>query len=897
MTMTAQPGARPHLERPAVSWLRPARSLRSALSLVVDLLLAIIAVAVSVLLHPWVVSAGDTQYQEFLRMEWVLAAGGKGVQLDPLSLPLAPLLHVSVAAVVGQTAAEMWLPILLSVGILLVLTRVLLHGYPLGAKLLAAALMLASPPFYLLQRDLHVQLFVLLLGLQLSTLRSFRLNPTVSRVTLAIGLNILLSLTSFTAVIAIAAAMVYLLFSSSCQDGTSAAAWRALLWLYAPFSLSGYAVWAIAWGILGSRLRTSLFQPDGPAGPGALQQLLSGQGAALVLPLLLLCGLTALLWIFVRHPETRMRGGRTQTVGWAVVAFMSTASVLIVLQVTLPMLSVVLELASSLILLVPAALGSVYGQARNVLRLSTPWTRLALAAAGAGVLALFALTYIVRPVTGGVALPPVAARAAVARAAAAGFAARDPGGRILLDPRFTADFVLASRIDPHRLLTPFDRDFARLVAAPPRDVRAVVLSDTPADLVNGNYPAERVADLLPDAHLLTAATAHRRFVRVFARDSMLEPTVNASPKQYDPTVRRWENVILTAVLREMDKRKGLPARPETSATAGWAYAVDMGTLLDYAAARGDAHLFRLLSDRVKKFYLITRSDDINALYTVAWRAWPGHALEASGTTETLRMVDGYWTAGQRWHNPYYLRLAHLMARAYMRHQTSNQYGLKWYIRNYYNYETKNYATNTFLVDYAPDVLWRVAIGTHDSELRKAADKAAEFVEGAQLPFGFFHEMYQPEISTLYANMKYFSPNGIMQIIDAHEAAMGISTHYAPRQARRTYRFDKAHYRHITYQYYMSGRPVGFGKGDAKGPAIYAFMARLAVRMGDPSFAHRLIAVYMNPRKLYADPKARPGNDSNWFFGWTSVLQAMGEYQLALNHTHRTPASAARLTAL
>jgi hypothetical protein len=220
----------------------------------------------------------------------------------------------------------------------------------------------------------------------------------------------------------------------------------------------------------------------------------------------------------------------------------------------------------------------------------------------------------------------------------------------------------------------------------------------------------------------------------------------------------------------------------------------------------------------------------------------------------------------------------------VRHQFSDQYGENWFIRNYYNYETKEYATNSFLVDYAPDVLRRVADGMHDADLRAAADKSAQFVEQAQVGFGFFHEMYQPEISTLYANVKYFSPNGIIQIIDSHEAALGIADIYGPDAARRTYAFAKEQYLKnngaVANQYLLDGTPYG-STPDTSTEAVYAFMARLSVRVGDPAFARQLIDERMSPDRLYSNPRTLPDQDGNWFFSWSTVLLAIREYQNAM----------------
>lgn len=409
-------------------------------------------------------------------------------------------------------------------------------------------------------------------------------------------------------------------------------------------------------------------------------------------------------------------------------------------------------------------------------------------------------------------------------------------------------------------------------------MRALVVTDTLDDFAGGNHAAERLLDILPDATLIADGKAGDTFVRAFRRETLAAPTRDAPQKTADPALTRKEDAILAAIEQEMQKRGGLPTRPD-----GWAYAVDVGNLMVYASERGKIDLFERLSGLTKKYYLVTDSNDPNALYTAAWRARPDRPREASGTTETLRMVEAYWNAGERWNNDSYRRLAYAMARAYVKHQFSDQYGENWFIRNYYNYETKEYATNTFLVDYAPDVLRRVADGMHDQDLRAAADKSAQFVEQAQVAFGFFHEMYQPEISTLYANVKYFSPNGIIQIIDSHEAALGIAETYAPDAARRTYAFSKEQYLKnngaVANQYLLDGTPYG-STPDTSTEAVYAFMARLSIRVGDLPFARQLIDQRMPVERLYGVPQTNPDQDGNWFFSWSTALLAIREYQNA-----------------
>lgn len=442
-------------------------------ALAVDLALAVVAVAVSIFMRPWVDGLGVTRYQEFLRMETLLVRGGKGFELDLWSFPRAPALHVGTALLAGEHAAERWLPIALSAAIVFALNRVLLRDYPPLAKALATLPVLGSPYFYAIQRQLDLQLFVLLLALQLSTLRAFRQRPTVARVSVAIALNIFLSLTSYAALVAIIAAVVYLLILSSHQREVQAATWRALLWLYVPFSLTGYGLWLVFWIVAGSRVKTSYFLPSGATNLSYARHLFAALGGAVALPVLLLLGLVVVLRVFLANPEPRIRIGHHQALAWAVLAFAGIALALFSLQTVARALLIQPEaITLSIVLFVPAAVVSVIMQMRGAFRALQPKQWAMLAAATLAVIAIFPLQYILRPTARGEHLLPAAQRVAAEQSAATKFAANDPGGRVLLDPRFTATFARDAGIDPHRLLTPFDADFKQLAKNPPAGARA-----------------------------------------------------------------------------------------------------------------------------------------------------------------------------------------------------------------------------------------------------------------------------------------------------------------------------------------------------------------------------------------------------------------------------------------
>jgi hypothetical protein len=548
--------------------------------------------------------------------------------------------------------------------------------------LVAAVLVIASPFFYLLQRQIDIQVYLLLLGVQILTLHAFSQRPTVQRATAAIGINILLSMTSYTALLALSAAVVYLLIVASRSNDVSVARWRALLWLAVPFSFSGYLLWAVFWVVDGSRLATSHFVPTESVQPAHLAQVLADFGNDLALPLLLLFALGLACLAFLQRPAAQKADGWNRPLGWAVFTFIAVTIGSLGLQKTLQRLPIQPEVITfSMVLLIPAALGTMYGHARQAFRRTNLAMRLGMLVTAVTLLVLFPLEYVVRPAAFGENPLPSEPRVAAQREAAAAFTTVDPGGRILVDPRYAATFILAAGIDPNRLITPFDSDFPQLASNPPDDVGSLVVTDSLDDFVGGNYPALRTLnlELVPEGQRIAEGKVESdkgtAAVRVYRLEHFGEPDKDVPAREVDPTITQWEDTVLTAMLEEMDKRQGLPLRPD-----GWAYAVDVGNIMVYAARRGDIKLFNSLSDLVKKHYVVMESDDSHALYTVAWRARLDRPAEASGTTETLRMVEAYWLAGERWNNEYYRRLAYVMSKAYAEHQWSDEYGEGWYIQ-------------------------------------------------------------------------------------------------------------------------------------------------------------------------------------------------------------------------
>lgn len=81
-------------------------------------------------------------------------------------------------------------------------------------------------------------------------------------------------------------------------------------------------------------------------------------------------------------------------------------------------------------------------------------------------------------------------------------------------------------------------------------------------------------------------------------------------------------------------------------------------------------------------------------------------------------------------------------------------------------------------------------------------------------------------------------------------------------------------RALSNQYLIDGRSTG---GQENAPAVYAYLVRLGIRLGDSEWPRQLITTKMRAEQLYAG-HLPVEKDFNWFFAWTSTLLAIREYQ-------------------
>ncbi len=259
---------------------------------------------------------------------------------------------------------------------------------------------------------------------------------------------------------------------------------------------------------------------------------------------------------------------------------------------------------------------------------------------------------------------------------------------------------------------------------------------------------------------------------------------------------------------------------------GCVYTVDVGHLLMHAVGRGD----RALYDRVRPVARGLVHDAADDPYTrgfVPWRSCTDTPPDASGTTEALRVARGLWQGGARFELPDDRALARLIVAGYGRH-AATEYGV-WMVRNYFNFQTRAFANDSYLVDYDPDLIAEMARETGDAALAELARRSTALVEAAVAPSGLIHTLVQPDVATIMprAPVSIFSPNDVIQLNNACVVAETV-VREAPAVGQRLLRFALARGDGLVRAYYgRTGEPVDATPADS---TAWSCLVRLAARL-------------------------------------------------------------------
>ncbi|MCC7144827.1 MAG: hypothetical protein IT443_00115 [Phycisphaeraceae bacterium] len=261
---------------------------------------------------------------------------------------------------------------------------------------------------------------------------------------------------------------------------------------------------------------------------------------------------------------------------------------------------------------------------------------------------------------------------------------------------------------------------------------------------------------------------------------------------------------------------------------GWIYTIDLAQVMLYAALTGDRPTYETIRDFAIERLVVKEASDPYTRGFVLWRYRADGPAEASGTTEALRLAEALWRGAARFEQVDDRSVATVILHGYANH-ADREHPL-WLIRNYFNLQTRSFATNSFLVDYDPDLLQLVGRTLNDHLLNEVALRSYELVRLAQSSSGLTHELIQPEVLTALPDLKSqaFSPDDVIHLGNAAGTARRCAE-MTPQIAQVTLQFALDRMPDLNVYYYgRDGRPFG---DKPAGADTYAAMVSLACRLG------------------------------------------------------------------
>lgn len=327
----------------------------------------------------------------------------------------------------------------------------------------------------------------------------------------------------------------------------------------------------------------------------------------------------------------------------------------------------------------------------------------------------------------------------------------------------------------------------------------------------------------------------------------------------EPTSQAENNAPVAAkALQNLEQQlyeqlQTLVGRNQGARSDGYVYAVDLSQIILYAAFNQDRRLYTPLRDFAVRHLIVDNAADPYTRGFVLWRYREGTPPDASGTTEALRLAQGLWIGSQVFGDERDRDRATMILHGYARHAHTDA-GV-WLVRNYFNLNTRAFATNSFLLGYDPDFLNQVAQATGESEFQSVAEQSSALVQQAVTPTGLLHDIVQPEVRTLVpelANLAIFSPNDVVKLANACNVAER-ATVAAPEVGQKIVGFAVNRLSKLnTYYYGRTGEPA---IDQAASAPTYACLVRLAVKLNQqkalnaflPGFITHTEFVAQNPQ--------------------------------------------------
>jgi hypothetical protein len=300
---------------------------------------------------------------------------------------------------------------------------------------------------------------------------------------------------------------------------------------------------------------------------------------------------------------------------------------------------------------------------------------------------------------------------------------------------------------------------------------------------------------------------------------------------------------------------------------GAVYAVDIGQLATYAALAGDRELYDPLRRVILEQLMVRREPGNLAHGMIAWRAFPDPrpnqpARDASGTTEALRCAEALWRGVQAFGLDEDREVIRLILDAYVRHATPPDQS-PWMIRNYFNLhpDVWHFITNSFLVDYDPDLLLELSEAFDEPAWRDVAERSAELIDRARTPADLLHQVIRPEVATI---MPAFAADGIYSIDGVEQLSNVLTvaercTDTNPEVAAAVLAFARQRLDRLGLYYdATTGRRVEPPRRAAlPGVETWGPLLRLADQFGDEAVRDAALRKICRMSPGLADPSASP----------------------------------------
>ncbi|MEM9881923.1 MAG: hypothetical protein AAF800_03265 [Planctomycetota bacterium] len=334
----------------------------------------------------------------------------------------------------------------------------------------------------------------------------------------------------------------------------------------------------------------------------------------------------------------------------------------------------------------------------------------------------------------------------------------------------------------------------------------------------------------------------------------------------EPPLTSREVALVEAALREaaLDSIAAEGVRRGNEAV----YAVDVTQLATAAAMAGDAEVYGPLRRIILEELLVRRVPGDPTHGVIGWRFFPDPvegqtAIDASGTTEALRAAEALWEGVRAFGHDDDREAIALILDAYARHAYVD--GGVWMIRNYFNLhpDVYHYVTNSFLVDYDPDLVTRLAEAYGRDDWAELAERSAGVVEAARTGNGLLHQVIRPEVATImpgFAPGGFYSIDGVEQLSNVLTVAeRSVTTNLEAAAEALAFARERLDDLRLYYDARTGDVVPAPGRPEARpGVETWGPLLRLAVKLGDRDTAiAALRQVVSQTRWMLRDEAEKP----------------------------------------